>query len=358
MRYYKCFSNCFPLSGYRNYVIYDVSRKDVFAIDKPTFELLGLDIISEELLQGLPINRFSELLDKEIIFQCPMGDKNLFPFIKTNWCNPFSVINCIIDWGKKSKYDVFKAIDQLDSIGCKTLQLRFDSYAEKNHIIKTLKYTVGKNIRGIELVIKFNEDFIEFITKEFESVVSIICYSAYSTGVKVYNNWQVIQTVELFIGSEQCGVVSPSYFICNNDFFFESINHNTCLNRKVCVDSNGDIKNCPSCSQSYGNIKDTTLEQAMSHPDFKRYWNITKDQIDVCKDCEYRHMCTDCRVFIKDSENSLSQPSKCTYNPYIAKWQGEEGYVPVEECGTYTRETGFVVNPQRVEELNSLIWKE
>jgi hypothetical protein len=69
-------------------------------------------------------------------------------------------------------------------------------------------------------------------------------------------------------------------------------------------------------------------------------------------------MCTDCRVFIKDSENSLSQPSKCTYNPYIAKWQGEEGYVPVEECGTYTRETGFVVNPQRVEELNSLIWKE
>ena len=69
-------------------------------------------------------------------------------------------------------------------------------------------------------------------------------------------------------------------------------------------------------------------------------------------------MCTDCRVFIKDPENIYSQPAKCTYNPYIAKWQGEEGYVPVEECGTYTWETGFVVNHKRVAELNKQLWGE
>ncbi|NHB70275.1 grasp-with-spasm system SPASM domain peptide maturase [Perlabentimonas gracilis] len=358
MRYYKRFANCFPIDGYKNYAVYDISRKDVFAIDKPTFELLGLEIIFEELLQGLPNNRFSELLDKEIIFQCPKGDENLFPFIKTNWYSPFSITNCIVDWSIDSKYDIIKALEQLDKIGCKTLQLRFYPNIEENQVVKALKCIVGMNIRGVELVVPFSEELIKFITREFESIVSIICYSADSTSVKAYNNCQVILTKEMFLGVEQCGVVSPSYFICNNDFFFESNNHNSCLNRKISIDTHGNIKNCPSCSQSFGNINDTTLEQAFKHPDFKKHWNITKDQIDVCKDCEFRHMCTDCRVFIKDPENIYSQPAKCTYNPYIAKWQGEEGYVPVEECGTYTWETGFVVNHKRVAELNKQLWGE
>jgi hypothetical protein len=30
---------------------------------------------------------------------------------------------------------------------------------------------------------------------------------------------------------------------------------------------------------SFGNIKDTTLEEAINKPGFKKYWNITKDEI-------------------------------------------------------------------------------
>jgi SPASM domain peptide maturase of grasp-with-spasm system len=74
-------------------------------------------------------------------------------------------------------------------------------------------------------------------------------------------------------------------------------------------------------SQSFGNIKDTTLEEALSHPDFKKYWNITKDQIEVCKDCEFRHICTDCRAYIEEPENQYSKPLKCGYNPYTNKWE-------------------------------------
>ena len=35
---------------------------------------------------------------------------------------------------------------------------------------------------------------------------------------------------------------------------------NTCLNRKICIDAEGNIKNYPAMAKSYGNIKDTTLE--------------------------------------------------------------------------------------------------
>jgi hypothetical protein len=106
----------------------------------------------------------------------------------------------------------------------------------------------------------------------------------------------------------------------------------------------------------YGHISNTKLEDVIALPEFQKWWHIKKDDIDVCKDCEFRHMCTDCRAFIKDPENIYSQPSKCTYNPYICKWEGEEGYVPVEECGTYSQETGFVPDKKKIKKLNKQIW--
>jgi len=60
------------------------------------------------------------------------------------------------------------------------------------------------------------------------------------------------------------------------------------------------IKNCPSMKESFGNIKDTTLEEALNKHGFKKYWNIKKDDVTKCKDCEFRYICTDCRAYIAD----------------------------------------------------------
>jgi hypothetical protein len=57
----------------------------------------------------------------------------------------------------------------------------------------------------------------------------------------------------------------------------------------------------------------------------------TKENIALCKDCEFRYMCTDCRAYIKDPNNIYSQPAKCTYNPFIAKWRDEKDYYSVED---------------------------
>ena len=146
-------------------------------------------------------------------------------------------------------------------------------------------------------------------------------------------------------------------FCINLSFYSESQAHNTCLNRKLCIDADGNIKNCPNMPQTYGNIKDTTLSQSIEKQGFKDCWYICKDKIDVCKDCEFRHICTDCRAFIKDPQNIYSQPAKCGYNPYICLWQGQDGYVPVEECGTYSKESGFVPDAEKIEKLNAEIWE-
>jgi SPASM domain peptide maturase of grasp-with-spasm system len=99
----------------------------------------------------------------------------------------------------------------------------------------------------------------------------------------------------------------------------------------LCVDENGYIKNCPSMEKHYGHIDDIKLEDVVKSDEFQKLWHIKKDDIKVCQDCEFRHMCMDCRAFIKDPNDIYSQPAKCHYNPYIAKWKGQEGFISVEE---------------------------
>jgi SPASM domain peptide maturase of grasp-with-spasm system len=119
------------------------------------------------------------------------------------------------------------------------------------------------------------------------------------------------------VNSEKyCGVVSPWYFVSKTETFCESLNFNSCLNRKISVDKNGEIKNCPSMLKSYGNITETNLIDVIENTDFKIIWEIKKDEIEVCRDCEFRYLCGDCRAYLTDSNNVYSKPLKCNYNPY------------------------------------------
>lgn len=64
----------------------------------------------------------------------------------------------------------------------------------------------------------------------------------------------------------------------------------------------------------YGNIFINNIMNIVYSNNFQKYWYIKKDDIDGCKECEYRYICTDCRVFIKDTENIYSKPIKCPKN--------------------------------------------
>lgn len=122
-----------------------------------------------------------------------------------------------------------------------------------------------------------------------------------------------------------CGKVSVENFNTNMTKILEAINYNSCLYKKIGVDLNGNIKNCPAMPNSFGNIHEMTLEQVLENSNFKEYWRITKDEIATCKDCEFRNVCTDCRAYTEQSifNNEgidLSKPLKCGYDPYSNEW--------------------------------------
>ena len=98
---------------------------------------------------------------------------------------------------------------------------------------------------------------------------------------------------------------------------------NGCLNRKISIDETGKVKNCPSMTKEFGHINDTSLTTIAHDKDFQKPWNINKDSIDTCKDCEYRYICTDCRAYTTDG-GLHSKPAKCQYDPYTGKWANKE----------------------------------
>lgn len=47
---------------------------------------------------------------------------------------------------------------------------------------------------------------------------------------------------------------------------------------------------------------------------------LHKDRIDVCRSCELRYACSDCRAYLERPEDSLSKPLKCGYDPETGIW--------------------------------------
>jgi SPASM domain peptide maturase of grasp-with-spasm system len=163
------------------------------------------------------------------------------------------------------------------------------------------------------------QDALHQLLRTVKTLISIIVHNAPFNSVETIHG-KIISHIKQPIQKETCcGIISSKLFVSNIEMFTESQKHNTCLNKKISIDKEGYIKNCPSMKQHYGNIRDTTLQQALAHPDFKKYWNVNKDQIKVCQDCEFRYICTDCRAYVEDPQDRYSKPLKCGYNPYTCE---------------------------------------
>ena len=140
--------------------------------------------------------------------------------------------------------------------------------------------------------------------------------------------------------------------------FTESQQHNTYFNRKVCIDADGFIKNSPELTNSYGNINNTAVSTAIEKPHFKELWFIHKELIDVCKDCEFRHMCVDACPPLQRKNGSWYRAKECNYNPYLCKWDDEEGYRSLNDCGVICDETIFNINHDKVAAINKILWPD
>ena len=96
--------------------------------------------------------------------------------------------------------------------------------------------------------------------------------------------------------------------------------------------------------RSYGNVATTKLEEVIRDNSFNANWNISKEQISVCKACEYRDICTDCRAFLENPADPYSKPLKCGYDPNTGTWEAWSTHPLKKQAKEYY---GFTEEPSR-----------
>lgn len=247
--------------------------------------------------------------------------------------SPHILTNCIFQIGTNVQLEnVRDILLELESCECWFIEFFLDDSSIDRitsilSLLEKLKFNcvfIHYNAEG--LVNESLNTLIEFFKNQSSAACKIKSFVFNIYGTQLLPN--EIQSGNVYIRVHNkilprnlnCGAIKKEYFSLHVENLRESLHHNSCLNRKVSIDYDGNIKNCPSLPDSYGNIKDTTLAEAIEKPDFTKYWDITKDKIHVCKDCEFRYICTDCRAYVEDPEDILSKPLKCGYNPYTGEW--------------------------------------
>jgi SPASM domain peptide maturase of grasp-with-spasm system len=193
-----------------------------------------------------------------------------------------------------------------------------------NAINEIMQIFLNSNIRNCFLSIQYSEDLSE-IEKVFElfdmhsSVMQITLFNSPTCSISQQNRKTIIYTTDKLRNESDCGRISPFYFESN----FTQFNNrafNTCLKGKLSVDRFGNIKLCPSMKSGFGKVNSISLKKMLVNKKVQKIQNINKDEILVCKDCEFRYICTDCRAITEDG-GLYSKPKKCNYDPYTANWE-------------------------------------
>ena len=238
---------------------------------------------------------------------------------KPKYINRSIITNAIIEIGDLLDYrNLFL---QLDQLRVQAIEIR--NFNDSGNLLKLIDDFKGLSVGHIDIITAYETELLQQVKEKNERRIKLLHF--FNAPKDEENH---IENIDLYViynsikkmNNASCGCISSNNFNLTSNSYIESLEFNSCLNRKISIDARGNIKNCPSMRESFGNIKDTTLAEAIEKTGFKKYWDINKDKIHVCKDCEFRHVCTDCRAYVEDTKDILSKPLKCGYNPYKGEW--------------------------------------
>lgn len=328
---FRLFGNCIPVRGARRSVICDLERRRIRFIPTALLEILvdpDLSISADSVRRFPPADRIrlAEYLDVLVLEEYGFwtDEPELFPTIEMKRDTPNACTNAILDIDRNSTHAYEAIFHQLDDLGCEALQIRAFDTLQPEEIVRIVVAAESGRFRHLDFMLKaspsINVEFAAALVKAHPIVTRVILHSA----PEPFQQVDAPPPADIWVTTEplsltSCGQVDPSFFALNVLHFIEAQCFNTCLHKKVGVAANGDVMACPSMNRSFGNIATTELKHIVGHPDLKRLGTITKDQVSVCRDCEFRYVCTDCRANTVDG-GLYSKPSGCRYDPYTATW--------------------------------------
>lgn len=334
MEYLNLYANCRLVKGAGMSLLCDLQMRRFYHIPNDTADVLiflqqhsiteclahyGED--NEEAITGY----IDFVISKELGFT----DNRLLPELTPldlSWDRYSAITNVIIEYNEAINY-TGAFFQELFDLHVQGLEIRSYHKIAPDKLRELLEVFNGTSLKFIKLVLPYEEALglqaLDKLVKQYPRVKSLLIHSSpVDKPEKIFDGSVPVTFFRSNINScLGCGEIRTNYFVSNMELFTESQHYNTCLNRKLSIDQNGYIKNCPSLPDTYGHVSATSLREVLDNTLFHRYAKVRKDEITGCKDCEFRHVCTDCRAYVEDPQDIYSKPLKCGYDPYTNTWE-------------------------------------
>jgi len=116
----------------------------------------------------------------------------------------------------------------------------------------------------------------------------------------------------------------PEFYI-DEEMFKKGYLTNTCWYGKFAIIETGIIIPCVfERNIILGDLKKQSIQEILESDTLKKYWFLSLNQVKICKICEFRYSCRDCRPLgIVGHGDLFDKNPRCTYNPMTGEWKND-----------------------------------
>ena len=297
--YLLLFSFCKIVKGEENSIICDFQKEKIKFIPNEMVTVIKMlqeqtfDSVKSQFVEDVDIfNSYIKFLSDEGFVFYNESNEN-FVDIENYWASPEIINNAIIEYSFDN-YNLADVLIQLDNLLTKFIEFRFTTFIEENitEFTKVLEYCTDSVLRSARIYMPYeskemSQKLIELV-KSFPVVDCIIFYNSKSNRLIEKDDQQtffITQTIEDITKAN----IDRKFLVNNIEFFYECQKFNPYYNKKVAINSKGEIKNCIKNKSVFGNLKDYSIAQIVKTNDFQEFWYATHDKIVEVKNSELRY---------------------------------------------------------------------
>jgi len=298
-KFLRVFTDCYLVEGDNGYLIYDLTRHKLISITQTAYNVLKeidgktVDFIISKFGNDI-IKIIDYFLTEEICFLT--DSPTSFPKISEDIYFENECYSAILEISTSTNYDYIKVMKELNQLGCQMLMLsiKSDSNITSEEILNIFNATTNSFLKCIDIIIP--SSFEDIFTMDFFNnnirITSVTYLGSKQSKFEKNKNDVLIKRIKAEELNWTEKIVHTN-FTFSLKSFMESKKYNIALNRKICIDEFGFIRNYINHHEHFGNLSDTSIStsQVFRSPKFQKKWKINNDLIEKCRSCKFRYCC-------------------------------------------------------------------
>lgn len=339
------FKDLHIVDGYNRSIIHDFTRNKYYLIPKEWSRIISVfekkinlnDL--HEYIKSTKKSYLKELLEflqsNEMIFDVDLNRIDDFPSLNLRYETPSNLDAISIDLSENNISNFIKLLSDNKFDYTRTFRIFISNQISLTEI-KAVFELLKSRPPGM-FTIYINEKYKKYsLEKHLKN--HGICILEYSKNT--FNDLVNHYTTSFPIYKTKMSQVS------------EAQNYNSFFNKSIFITKSGEITVAFDSKSGIYCLEDLiseriTIKELLKDRNFTILWNVKKDSIEICKDCELRYICIDSRTPQKNND-TWSYETSCSYNPYISLWDNESCFIPTRKMGTFNNQGQFILDKKMI----------